>query len=96
MEKLINEIFIKIQADAEQIVLKNLRGIKGPYSVFDLGKVDYKLDGDELSYRIKNITENILILVITEALPRLQRMIEKQVRDKLLGKIIAMVKKDGI
>ena len=76
------EIFNTIKNEAENIIIKNLTGIT-KQSSFDLNKINYIIDKDTLPYRIENITNNIVNLIITTTLPLITKQIEQEIKNKI-------------
>jgi hypothetical protein len=87
MDDLKKEIADEIMTDSKEILTSGLHGISAPQAAFDLGKINYVIDQDELTYRLQRITDGIVNLAISAALPRLEATIEKRIREKIRNKI---------
>lgn len=76
------EIYNTIYKEAENIIIKNLTGIT-KQQAFDPYKIDYIIDKDTLPYRIENITNSIVDLIITTTLPLITKQIEQEIKNKI-------------
>ena len=82
----IKEIVSKeIYQNTKYILENQLQGIT-KYQSFDLDKINYTIDN--LDFRIQKIVESIIDLTIEALLPKMEKIIENNIRKDIVNKMI--------
>jgi len=87
MEEIKKKVVRKIHDDIRYIIESGLLGVTKPVPSFDLGKVDYRIDNDNLNARLELIAEKIVLLTIDSLYPILYHEIKEIVEDGVKKKI---------